>query len=164
MITVVFPRKKYSENKIQLNRIIKKYNMFWVDDKDGWVNEATGDGVFIDKNVMEMIIDDVFSDQPMTMYVKCRNEEFIKEFESNCIIFGGQFIKDSTSESFINNSMPVKNNSQIPHKSKNVFVRLKYRDVSGCNTQAFQEKAYVDLQDISGRTHGSFARIDEIIF
>jgi len=80
MITVIFPHRAYSENKLKIKQIIKKYGMSWNDKKSGWVNDATGDGVFIDKSVMEMIMDDAFSEeQPMTLFVNSANEDFIKE-------------------------------------------------------------------------------------
>lgn len=151
MITVIFPRKAYSENKIKLNQTIKKHNMSWDSEKDGWVNSATGDGVFVDKNVMEMIIGGVFSDQPMTMYVESKNADFIRDFESHCSALGGQFIKEDTSAMVGITPKQTNNLNQASLAFNDVFVKLNYRNASGSNTMALQEKAYADLQDISGR-------------
>ena len=153
MITVIFPHKTYSENKIKIKQIIKKYGMSWDDKKSGWVNEATGDGVFIDKSVMEMIMGDSFSeDQPMTLFVDSKNEDFINEFESKCSALGGQFIK-GVAPPIKPVVMPthVKKISRALSGKKDVFTRLNIRDPDNSNTEAFQETASADLKDITGR-------------
>jgi len=114
MITVIFPHRAYSENKLKIKQIIKKYGMSWNDKKSGWVNDATGDGVFIDKSVMEMIMDDAFSEeQPMTLFVNSANEDFIKEFEARCTMLGGQFILGGAT-AVRPPSMPVKKELKRP--------------------------------------------------
>jgi hypothetical protein len=151
MITVIFPHKTYSDNKLKIKQIIKKYGMSWDDKKSGWVNEATGDGVFIDRSVMEMIMDDSFSEeQPMTLFVDSTNEEFISEFEAKCAALGGQFIRGGAT-AVRPPSTPVKKEPKKPVKSKDIFVRAGLRDASGCNTVALQDKAYADLGNISAR-------------
>lgn len=151
MITVIFPHKTYSENKLKIKQIIKKYGMSWDDKKSGWVNEATGDGVFIDKSVMEMIMDDSFSEnQPMTLFINSNNEDFLREFEAKCTALGGQVISGGATP--VRPAVPqVKKAPQKPVRSKDIFVRAGLRDVSGCSTAALQEKAYGDLKDISAR-------------
>lgn len=152
MITVIFPHKTYSENKIKIKQIIKKYGMSWDDKKSGWVNEATGDGVFIDKSVMEMIMEDSFSEsQPMTLFVDSKNEDFITEFESKCTALGGQFIRGVTPIKPIAMPTPVKEVPQIPSGKKDVFTMLNIRAPDNSNTETFQEKASADLKDINGR-------------
>jgi len=155
MITVVFPHKTYSDNKIKIKQIIKKYGMSWDDKKSGWVNEATGDGVYIDKSVIEMIMGDAFSaDQPMTLFVESSNQDFIGEFEAKCTALGGQFIRGGATA-----VRPI-----VPEQAKkapgpmakdvtvrDVLVRLNLRDATGSNTAELRERAYGDLQDISGR-------------
>jgi hypothetical protein len=134
-----------------LNQVIKKHNMSWDSDKDGWVNAATGDGVFVDKEVMEMILEDTSPDQPMMMYIKSENQVFIKEFEAHCTTLGSQFIREEVQ--MIVESTPRQENSLIKESkaTKDVFVRLNYRDASGANTQFLQDEVYADLRDISGR-------------
>ncbi len=151
MITVIFPHKTYSENKIKIKQIIKKYGMSWDDKKSGWVNEATGDGVFIDKSVMEMIMGDSFSEnQPMTLFVDSKNEDFIAEFESKCSALGGQFIRGVTPIKPVAMPAPVKKAHNISGK-KDVFTALNIRAPDNSNSETFQEKASADLEDISGR-------------
>jgi hypothetical protein len=152
MITVVFSHKTYSENKIKIKQLIKKYGMSWDDKKSGWVNDATGDGVFIDKSVMEMIMGDSFSeDQPMTLFVDSKNEEFLKEFEARCQALGGQFSKNVNPIAAVAAPAPVKKAPVVPGSNKDVFVKLGMREPDGSNTETIQEKAYADLTDISGR-------------
>ncbi|HTY89789.1 MAG TPA: hypothetical protein VMC84_01295 [Methanocella sp.] len=151
MITVIFPHKTYSENKLKIKQIIKKYGMSWDDKKSGWVNEATGDGVFIDRSVMEMIMDDSFSEnQPMTLFINSNNEDFRKEFEAKCAALGGQVISGGATP--VRPALPqVKKTPQKPVHSKDIFVQAGLRDASGCSTSALQEKAVRDLKDISAR-------------
>jgi hypothetical protein len=152
MITVIFPHKTYSENKIKIKQIIKKYGMSWDDKKSGWVNEATGDGVYIDKNVMEMIMEDSFSaDQPMTLFVESGNQDFIKEFEVKCNALGGQFIHGGATAVRPAAPKPAKKAPELPKGQKDILVRLDLRDSTGSNTAAFREKAFEDLKNISGR-------------
>jgi hypothetical protein len=151
MITIVFPHKTYSDNKLKIKRIIKKYGMSWDDRKSGWVNEATGDGVYIDRSVIEMIMEDTFTEnQPMTLFVESRDEAFLKELEAMCEELGGQFI--------LGGATPVRAPAHEAKKAvaspvthKDIFMRLNIRDASGCATPEFREKAYEDLKDISGR-------------
>jgi len=153
-MTVIFPHKTYSENKIKIKQIIKKYGMSWDDKKSGWVNEATGDGVYIDKSVIEMIMEDAFSpDQPMTLYVESRNQDFIKEFEVKCNALGGQFIHGGAVavRPPVTKPVPAKKAPEHPEGQKDVFVRLGLRDATGSNTAALREKAFEDLKNISGR-------------
>jgi hypothetical protein len=152
MITVIFPHKTYSENKIKIKQIIKKYGMSWDDKKSGWINEATGDGVYIDKNVMEMIMDDSFSaDQPMTLFVESGNQDFIKEFESKCNALGGQFIHGGATAVRPAAPKPAHKAKAPEPIKKDVFARLGLRDATGSNTATFREKALEDLKNISGR-------------
>jgi hypothetical protein len=70
MLKIAIPHRVYSENKIKLKNVIKKFGMSWDSGKNGWINSATGDAVYIDKSVMDMILSDAFSgDMPMTMFV-----------------------------------------------------------------------------------------------
>jgi hypothetical protein len=152
MISVVFSHKTYSENKIKIKQLIKKYGMSWDDKKSGWVNDATGDGVFIDKSVMEMIMGDSFSeDQPMTLFIDSKNEEFLKEFEARCQALGGQFSMNVNPIKPVAAPAPVKKAPAVPGSKKDVFVKLSVREPDGSNTEAIKEKAYADLTDISGR-------------
>ena len=71
MLKIAIPHRIYSENKVKIKNIIKKYGMSWDSGKNGWVNAATGDGVYIDRAIMDMILSDSFSgDMPMTMFVE----------------------------------------------------------------------------------------------
>jgi hypothetical protein len=152
MITVIFPHKTYSENKIKIKQIIKKYGMSWDDKKSGWINEATGDSVYIDKSVMEMIMEDSFSaDQPMTLFVESGNHDFIKEFESKCNVLGGQFIHGGATAVRPAAPKPADKAKAPEPIKKDVFARLGFRDATGSNTATFREKALEDLKNISGR-------------
>jgi len=154
MITVVFPHKTYSENKLKIKQIIKKYGMSWDDKKSGWVNEATGDGVFIDKSVMEMIMDESFSaDQPMTLFVESINSDFITEFEMKCNALGGQFIHGGATAVKPPSAVakPAVKAPAKPVETKDVLVKLGLRDTTGSNTAELQKNAFGDLEDISGR-------------
>jgi hypothetical protein len=153
MITVIFPHKTYSENKVKIKQIIKKYGMSWDDKKSGWVNEATGDGVFIDKSVMEMILNEAFDENmPMTLFVKSDNEQFLSELEAKCKALGGEFNRNvttiapqgTTPSITIKKAKPV----ETPH---NVYMKLNMRSGDGCTTEQFKDKAFADLQDINTR-------------
>lgn len=152
MITVIFSHKTYSENKLKIKQIIKKYGMSWDDKKNGWVNEATGDGVFIDKSVMEMIMGDSFTeDQPMTLFIESKNEGFIEEFELKCHSLGGQFARGVTPVKPVGTPAPVRKAREVPEGRKDIFVRSGLRDIDGSTPEGLKEKAYADLKDISGR-------------
>jgi hypothetical protein len=154
MITVIFPHKTYSENKIKIKQIIKKYGMSWDDKRSGWVNEATGDGVYIDKSVIEMIMEDSFSaDQPMTLFVESGDQDFIREFETKCNALGGQVIHGAATavRPAAPGPTPAKKGPELPEGQKDILVRLGIRDVTGSNTAGFKEKAMADLKNISGR-------------
>lgn len=151
MITVIFPHKTYSENKLKIKQIIKKYGMSWDDKRSGWVNAATGDGVFIDRSVMEMIMDDTFSpDQPMTLFVESTNEDFLREFETRSVALGGQFIRGGATAVRPPTVEPIKKTPEKP-ASRDIFVRAGLRDAGGCNTSALKNKALEDLKDITAR-------------
>src|SRR5512142_3179797 len=99
MIKVAIPHRIYSENKLKIKNIIKKYGMSWDSGKNGWVNAATGDGVYIDRSIMDMILSDSFSgDMQMTMYIDSKNKEFIDEMEAKCKALGGEFTRDVSPE------------------------------------------------------------------
>ncbi len=154
MITVIFPHKTYSENKLKIKQIIKKYGMSWDDKRSGWVNAATGDGVFIDRSVMEMIMGDSFTeDQPMTLFVESANEDFLREFEVKCNALGGQFIHGGATavKPPVKVAAPAALMPETPESRKNIFVRRHMRDAAGCNTPELQAKAYEDLKNISAR-------------
>ncbi len=153
MITVIFPHKTYSENKVKIKQIIKKYGMSWDDKKSGWVNEATGDGVFIDKSVMEMILNESFDENmPMTLFVKSENEEFLRELETKCQALGGEFRRGVTPVTTPGTtpSITIKKTkpAEVPH---NVYMKLNMRSGDGCTTESFKDKAFADLQDINTR-------------
>jgi len=153
MITVIFPHKTYSENKIKIKQIIKKYGMSWDDKKSGWLSEATGDGVFIDKSVMEMILSESFDENmPMTLFVKSENEQFLGELEAKCKALGGEFRRGVTpiTTPGTTPSITVKKArpAEVPH---NVYMKLHMRSGDGCTTESFKDKAYADLQDINTR-------------
>jgi|SRR5271157_377913 len=152
MITVIFPHRTYSQNKLKIKQVIKKYGMSWDDKKNGWVNEATGDSVFIDRSVMEMIMDDSFSeDQPMTLFIESKNEDFINEFESRCKELGGEFKRDVSPIAHVGTPAPVKKVTKVRAGEKDIFIKSGFREAEGNNSATFQEKAYVDMVDISGR-------------
>ena len=156
MIKVAIPHKIYSENKLKIKNIIKKYGMSWDGGKNGWVNAATGDGVYIDRAIMDMILSDSFSgDMPMTMFIQSGNEEFLAEMEAKCKSLGGEFLRDVTPEpatekgSSVQKVVPV--SKKDLQKSRDVFVKLNVRDAEGCNTPEFSAKGLADLKDINRR-------------
>lgn len=156
MIKVAIPHKIYSENKLKIKNIIKKYGMSWDSGKNGWVSAATGDGVYIDRAIMDMILSDSFSgDMPMTMFIESGNTEFLAEMEAKCKAIGGEFTRDvSPLEDAIQQPVvhkPVSASKAPGTKSNNIFVRLNTRDADGCNTQEFSARGLADLQDISRR-------------
>lgn len=164
MIKVAIPHKIYSENKLKIKNIIKKYGMSWDSGKNGWVNAATGDGVYIDRAIMDMILSDSFSgDMPMTMYIKSDNKEFIAEMEAKCKALGGEFTLDVSPETTA--PRPPQAQKQVPRvrlsgkAGKDIFVTLNIRDPEGCNTPEFSAKGLADLQDISRRWERRKAQI-----
>jgi hypothetical protein len=99
MLKIAIPHRVYSENKVKLKNVIKKFGMSWESGRNGWINGATGDGVFIDKSVMDMILSDSFSgDMPMTMFVESDNKEFIAEFSEKIKAIGGTVTEDVSPE------------------------------------------------------------------
>jgi hypothetical protein len=153
-IKLVFSHKSYSENKVRIKQIIKKYGMYWDDKKSGWVNEATGDGVYIDRSVMEMILSDSFSrDMPMTLYIDSKDPSFINEMKEKCGAFGGEFSDASDISHKVSHHIEHKavKKPEVSMKKPGVFRGLNVYDSRGCNTHEFMEKAYIDLKDISGR-------------
>jgi hypothetical protein len=156
MIKVAIPHKIYSENKLKIKNIIKKYGMSWDSGKNGWVNAATGDGVYIDRSIMDMILSDSFSgDMPMTMYIDSKNKEFIDEMEAKCNALGGEFTRDvspeTTAQQQVQTQKQVPRVRQSPTAGKDIFIKLNLRDAEGCNTPEFSAKGLADLQDISRR-------------
>ncbi|CAJ38082.1 hypothetical protein [Methanocella arvoryzae] len=160
MIKVAIPHKIYSENKIKIKNIIKKYGMSWDSGKNGWVSAATGDGVYIDRAIMDMILSDSFSgDMPMTMFIESDNADFLAEMEAKCKAIGGEFIKDVTPEVAAPQQQKVLpqpaassvNSKPGIIKGSDVFVRLNLRDADGCNTPEFCARGLEDLQNISRR-------------
>lgn len=164
MIKVAIPHKIYSENKVKIKNIIKKYGMSWESGKNGWINAATGDGVYIDRAIMDMILSDSFSgDMPMTMFIESSNPEFIAEMEAKCKAIGGEFTRDySPEKAAAEPEQPSKPPQPVVRKAPtagrsasdkrgNVFVRLNTRDAEGCNTPEFSAKGMEDLKDIDRR-------------
>ncbi|WP_424356864.1 hypothetical protein [Methanocella sp. MCL-LM] len=157
MIKVAIPHKIYSENKLKIKNIIKKYGMSWDSGKNGWVSAATGDGVYIDRAIMDMILSDSFSgDMPMTMFIESDNAEFLAEMEAKCKALGGEFTRDVSPETTAaalqpKAPQPTPAVKPRPAKGSNIFVRLNIRDADGCNTPEFCARGLGDLQDISRR-------------
>lgn len=157
MIKVAIPHKIYSENKLKIKNIIKKYGMSWESGKNGWINMATGDGVYIDKSIMDMILSDSFSgDMPMTMFVDSQNKDFLDELETKIKSLGGEITENATPEEAKGQHIAAPAISR--HKAKtvtssapDVFERLKLRDAEGCTAPELQAKAMEDLKDISRR-------------
>lgn len=130
--------------------------MSWDEKKNGWINNATGDGVYIDKAVIEMILNDSFSDdKPMTLFIKSQNADFLKEMEGKTKSFGGDFIveEDNPVDAIVETPQVLAPAfpASIPAIKKSIFTRLNIRDQYGCTTPEYSVKAYAELQDISGR-------------
>jgi hypothetical protein len=164
MLKIAIPHHIYSENKIKLKNIIKKFGMSWESSKNGWVNSATGDGVYIDKSVMDMILSDSFSgDMPMTMFVESGNKEFISEFSEKIKALGGSITEDVSPEAIEARpaAMPehIRKSPRVTKGKRSIFVRLNTRDAEGCTTQEFAEKASEDLKNISRRWERRRAQI-----
>ncbi|MGA9140918.1 MAG: hypothetical protein WBZ29_11885 [Methanocella sp.] len=157
MLKIAIPHRLYSENKVKIKNIIKKYGMSWDSGKNGWVNAATGDGVYIDRAIMDMILSDSFSgDMPMTMFVETRNREFIDEISEKIKAIGGTVTEEAAPEGMRSQPSvtpaPIRPPKAItPGGKRDVFTRLKIRDAEGCNTPEFAAKAAEDLKDISRR-------------
>jgi|AGTN01.3.fsa_nt_gi hypothetical protein len=157
MLKIAIPHQVYSENKVKLKNVIKKFGMSWESGKNGWINGATGDGVYIDKSVMDMILSDSFTgDMPMTMFVDSGSKEFISEFSEKIRALGGSIVEDATPgaiESEPAAAMPDLARKERPPAmgQRSIFVRLNTRDAEGCMTREFAEKAAEDLKEISRR-------------
>jgi hypothetical protein len=156
MLKFAIPHHVYSENKVKLKNVIKKFGMSWESGKNGWINGATGDGVYIDKSVMDMILSDSFSgDMPMTMFVESGNKEFIAEFSEKIKAIGGTITEDASPESAqprpVTVPEEVRKNKNEAAGEGDIFVRLDMRDAEGCTTREFAAKAATDLKDISLR-------------
>lgn len=156
MLKIAIPHHVYSENKVKLKNVIKKFGMSWESGKNGWINGATGDGVYIDKSVMDMILSDSFSgDMPMTMFIESGNKEFISEFSEKIKAIGGTITEDASPEAGTPGPAampePVRKTKKGASGEGNVFVRLNIRDAEGCTTQEFTAKAAADLKDITRR-------------
>jgi hypothetical protein len=157
MLKIAIPHRLYSENKIKIKNIIKKYGMSWDSGKNGWVNTATGDGVYIDRAIMDMILSDSFSgDMPMTMFVDSRNKEFINEITEKIKALGGTVTEEAAPEGLRSQPsvtpIPIRPpKAEVPGGKRDVFTRLHMRDAEGCTTPEFAAKAAEDLKDISRR-------------
>jgi len=155
MIKVAIMHRVYSENKVKIKNIIKKYGMSWDSGRNGWVNKATGDGVYIDKSIMDMILSDSFSsDMPMTMFIDSGNKGFIAEMEAMCKSLGGELTYDVSQEkpkpdSVSSQMLPVRKSAVV--RPESIFVKLKIRDDDGCNTAEFSAMAAASLRDVDGR-------------
>jgi hypothetical protein len=163
MLKIAIPHRVYSENKIKLKNVIKKFGMSWDSGKNGWINGATGDGVYIDKSVMDMILSDSFSgDMPMTMFVESANKEFVAELSEKIKAIGGTIIEGVAPEA---GEAPAAVTPVQARKSKKVtgkrdiFGRLDTRDGEGCTTPEFAAKAAADLKEISRRWERRRAQI-----
>ncbi|HMK48274.1 MAG TPA: hypothetical protein VK436_16745 [Methanocella sp.] len=156
MIKVAIQHRVYSQNKVKIKNVIKKYGMSWDSGRNGWVNSATGDGVYIDKSIMDMILSDSFSsDKPMTMFIDSGNREFLAEMEAMCKALGGELTYDVIQEkpgpgSVSPQAIPVRK-SAVVGRPDDIFVRLKIRDHDGCNTKEFSGRAMMDLRGVDGR-------------
>jgi hypothetical protein len=164
MLKIAIPHHVYSENKIKLKNIIKKFGMSWESGKNGWINAATGDGVYIDKSVMDMILSDSFSgDMSMTMFVNSGNKEFIAEFLEKIKAIGGSITEDVVPEAVEARPAVMPEHTRKSKRratgTRCIFVRLNTRDAEGCTTSEFAAKAAEDLNDISRRWERKRAQI-----
>lgn len=155
MIKVSIPHKIYSVNKVKIKNIIKKYGMSWDSSKNGWVNAASGDGVYIDRAIMDMILSDSFSgDMPMAMFVDSKNKEFISELETKVREIGGELSEQpGTAEKAYEEAKPfavIEKKPKLKGK-ETVFTRLNIRDSEGNTTEEFSLQANADLKAISKR-------------
>ncbi len=156
MLKIAIPHRIYSENKVKIKNIIKKYGMSWDSGKNGWINAATGDGVYIDRAIMDMILSDSFSgDMPMTMFVESANKEFTGEISEKIRAIGGTVTEEAASEGMKSapsvTPAPVRPPKPVAPGKEDVFTRLHIRDAEGCTTPEFAEKAAADLKDINRR-------------
>jgi hypothetical protein len=157
MIKVAIPHRIYSENKVKIKNIIKKYGMSWDGGKNGWVNAATGDGVYIDRAIMDMILSDTFSgDMPMTMFVDSRSREFLAELEEKVRSIGGEVTEEAQPQETAARPLSPPAAPRPPVKAgvfrkEDVLTRLRLRDLEGCTTPELSTKAMEDLRDISRR-------------
>jgi hypothetical protein len=164
MLKIAIPHHVYSENKVKIKNVIKKFGMSWESGKNGWINSATGDGVYIDKTVMDMILSDSFSgDMPMTLFVESENKEFISEFLEKIKALGGTISEDASPE--ITLAQPavlpehMRKGKQVATGKRSIFIRQNTRDADGCTTQEFAAKAAEDLKEISRRWERRKAQI-----
>jgi hypothetical protein len=164
MLKIAIPHRVYSDNKVKIKNVIKKFGMSWESGKNGWINSSTGDGVYIDKSVMDMILSDSFSsDMPMTLFVESGNKEFISEFSEKIKAIGGTITEDVSPA--IGEARPatmpehVRKGRVVATGKPDIFVRHKTRDADGCTTPEFAAKAAEDLKDISRRWERRRAQI-----
>jgi hypothetical protein len=164
MLKIAIPHHVYSDNKVKIKNVIKKFGMSWESGKNGWINSATGDGVYIDKSVMDMILSDSFSgDMPMTMFVESGNKEFISEFLDKIKAIGGSVTEDVSPE--IGEARPAimpehgRKGRAVAAGKRSIFVRQNTRDAEGCTTPEFAAKAAEDLKEISRRWERRRAQI-----
>lgn len=156
MLKITLPHHVYSENKIRIKNIIKKFGMSWDSAKNGWINSATGDGVYISKSVMDMILSDTFtSDMPMTLFVESGDEEFLSEFSEKIKAIGGTITREVSPEAVEARPAAMPEHARkvkIGAKAKrSIYVRLNTRDAEGNTTPGFAARAAEDLKDISRR-------------
>ncbi|OPY26212.1 MAG: hypothetical protein A4E28_02670 [Methanocella sp. PtaU1.Bin125] len=164
MLKIAIPHRIYSENKVKIKNIIKKYGMSWDSGKNGWVNAATGDGVYIDRAIMDMILSDSFSgDMPMTMFVESSNTDFIGEIGEKTRAIGGTVTEEAAPAGMRSappvTPAPVRPPAPVKPGKGDIFTRLQIRDAEGCNTAEFTEKAAEDLRDINRRWERRKAQI-----
>ena len=164
MLKIAIPHRVYSDNKVKIKNVIKKFGMSWESGKNGWINSSTGDGVYIDKSVMDMILSDSFSsDMPMTIFVESGNKEFISEFSDKIKAIGGTVTEDVSPE--IGEARPAitpehgRKGRAVVTGKRSIFVRRNTRDADGCTTQEFAAKAAEDLKEISRRWERRRAQI-----
>jgi hypothetical protein len=164
MLKIAIPHRVYSDNKVKIKNVIKKFGMSWESGKNGWINSSTGDGVYIDKSVMDMILSDSFSgDMPMTMFVESGNKEFVSEFSEKIKAIGGTITEDVAPEAGEARPAvmpePVRKSKEVTTGKPDVFVRRNTRDAEGCTTPEFAAKAAEDLKEISRRWERRRAQI-----
>jgi len=136
MLKIAIPHRIYSANKVKIKNVIKKYGMSWESGKNGWINAATGDGVYIDRAIMDMILSDSFSgDMPMTMFVESSNKEFISEISEKIRDIGGTVTEEAAPEGMKSvpsvTPAPVRPPKPVAPGKQDVFTRLHIRDAEG---------------------------------
>ena len=159
MIKVAIPHSVYSANKVGIKNIIKKYGMSWDGSRNGWINVATGDAVYIDRAVMDMILSDSFAgDMPMTMYVDSHNQDFLAELEGKVRSIGGEIGAADTAPGGMPavpavpaEPAPAARHGRRSGPRSGASVRLGNRDEEGCTAPELADRAAADLEDISRR-------------